>query len=206
MYHALTYEKQYQNRFFISPKIFEKDLKYLKENNYSTVTIRDLINYVDNGVPLPEKPVLITFDDGYYNNYLYAYPLLRQYNMKAVISVIGSQTDKYSKINNKNSYYAYLTWNDIAEIEFYGSGGVVEPPVTSVSLADGAVTVANAPATCILIIASYNGTRLIDAKAISNATGSYTIANEISTTGSTSVKAFLWDNITDIKPLCDSAS
>ena len=66
---------------------------------------------------------MITFDDGYYNNYLYAYPLLRQYNMKAVISVIGSQTDKYSKINNKNSYYAYLTWKDIAELS---SSGYIE--------------------------------------------------------------------------------
>ncbi|HVI39425.1 MAG TPA: polysaccharide deacetylase family protein [Anaerovoracaceae bacterium] len=120
MYHGLIDEKKYQNQFFISPKIFEKDLKYFKKNNYTPIFIKDLINYVDRGVPLPEKPVLITFDDGYYNTYLFAYPLLREYNMKAVISVLGKLTEKYSQIHNKNSYYAYLTWDDIKELSASG--------------------------------------------------------------------------------------
>lgn len=120
MYHGLIDKKKYQNRFFLSPKTFEKDLIYLKENGYTPIFVRDLINYVDNGTPLPEKPVMITFDDGYYNTYLFAYPLLRQYDMKAVISVIGKLTDKYSQIKNKDAYYAYLTWDDVAEMSASG--------------------------------------------------------------------------------------
>lgn len=123
MYHGLVREKKYQNKFFIDPKLFESDLVYLKENNYTPIFVSDLIAYVDDGVPLPERPVLITFDDGFYNNYLYAYPLLREYNMKAVISVLGNLSDKYSKINDRHPYYSYLTWNDIREL---GASGYFE--------------------------------------------------------------------------------
>jgi peptidoglycan/xylan/chitin deacetylase (PgdA/CDA1 family) len=120
MYHALIKDKKYQNKFFINPVIFENDLKYLKENNYTPVFMEDLLDYVDKGAPLPAKPVLITFDDGFYNNYLYAYPLLREYNMKAVFSVIGSFSDTASKTNDKNAYYSYLTWDEIKELSASG--------------------------------------------------------------------------------------
>lgn len=120
MYHGLTREKKYQNKFFISPKQFEKDLQYLQANQYTPIVMKDLIDYVDNGTPLPERPVLLTFDDGFFNNYLYAYPLLREYNMKAVFSVIGELADKYSVIQDENAYYAYMTWEDIKELSESG--------------------------------------------------------------------------------------
>ena len=120
MYHGLVRDVKLQNKFFISPKLFEKDLKYLKDNQYTPVFIQDLIAYVDNGTPLPERPVLITFDDGFYNNYLYAYPLLREYDMKAIFSIIGELTDKYSMINDKNAYYSYMTWDNVKELSASG--------------------------------------------------------------------------------------
>lgn len=123
MYHGLLKDKNYHNKFFISPKLFEKDLKYLDENNYTTILMKDLIAYVDNGLPLPENPVLITFDDGFYNNYVYAYPLLREYNMKAVISIIGELTDKSSLIHDENANYSYLSWDRIKELS---SSGIFE--------------------------------------------------------------------------------
>lgn len=120
MYHGLVRNSRYQNNFFISPKQFEKDLKYLKENGYTPVLVQNLIAYVDNGTPLPERPVLITFDDGFYSSYLYAYPLLRQYDMKAVVSVIGKFADKASLIKDKNPYYSYLAWDEIKELSNSG--------------------------------------------------------------------------------------
>lgn len=120
MYHGLLKDYRSHNKFYISPKQFEKDLKYLKENNYTAVLVKDLIAYVDDGVPLPEKPVLITFDDGFYNNYVYAYPLLRQYDMKAVISIIGELTDKATLIRDENPNYSYLTWDKVKELSASG--------------------------------------------------------------------------------------
>ena len=58
--------------------------------------MQDLINFVYSGSSLPEKSVVITFDDGYYNNYLYAYPLLEKYDAKMLISFIGKYTDLYN--------------------------------------------------------------------------------------------------------------
>ncbi len=120
MYHGLLKDERYHNKFFISPKQFEKDLNYLKENGYTAVFIKDLISYVDHGTPLPEKPILITFDDGFYNNYVYAYPLLREYNMKAVISIIGNLTDKATMIKDENPAYSYMTWDRIKELNKSG--------------------------------------------------------------------------------------
>ena len=56
----------------------------------------DVIDFVLNGTPLPEKPVMLTFDDGYYNDYVYAYPLLKKYNSKMVFSPIGRYVDPVS--------------------------------------------------------------------------------------------------------------
>lgn len=57
----------------------------------------ELINYVYNDASLPEKPIIITFDDGYYNNLSYAVPLLHKYNMKAVVSIVGEYSDRYTE-------------------------------------------------------------------------------------------------------------
>lgn len=76
----------------------------------------DLIAYVQQGTPLPEKPVMITFDDGYYNNYLNAYPLLQKYQMKAVISIIVGETDKYSELDENKENYSHITWDMINEM------------------------------------------------------------------------------------------
>lgn len=72
-----------------------------------------LINYVYEDIPLPEKPIILTFDDGHYNNYTYLYPLLEKYDMKAVISIVGQYTDNYTKTNEANPNYSYLRWCDI---------------------------------------------------------------------------------------------
>ena len=65
----------------------------------------------EHGTPLPEKPVIITFDDGYADNYENAYPILKKYGFKATIFLIYDFT---------NTYPNYLTWDQIAEMKESG--------------------------------------------------------------------------------------
>ncbi|MCI8554088.1 MAG: polysaccharide deacetylase family protein [Clostridiales bacterium] len=116
MYHGLLKEEKRQGKFVISPADFEADLQYLKENGYHTVVLQDVINYVKEGTPLPEKPVMLTFDDGYYNNYLYAFPLLRQYESKIVLSPIGRYADEYSQKDRDHANYSHATWEELDEM------------------------------------------------------------------------------------------
>lgn len=116
MYHGLLKEEARQGKYVLSPMRFESDLKYLRENGYHTVVVQDLIDYVEKGTPLPEKPVMITFDDGYYNNYYYAFPLLEQYDAKIVISPICRYTDEYSEVEDAHPNYSHITWNNINEM------------------------------------------------------------------------------------------
>lgn len=116
MYHSIMKSNSKNGRFIVTESQLEDDLKYLKENNYTTIVMEDLINYVYNNKPLPEKPVILTFDDGYYNNYVYAYPLLKKYDFKGVLSIIGYYTDMYTENGEKNENYSHITWDDINEM------------------------------------------------------------------------------------------
>ena len=96
MYHSLLKDPARQGKYVVSPDLFENDLRWLKENGYSFVEMQDLINFCLFGKFSAGKSVVITFDDGYYNNYLYAYPLLEKYDAKMLISFIGKYTDLYN--------------------------------------------------------------------------------------------------------------
>jgi len=116
MYHSILRSTNTGGNYIITESAFEEDLKYLQENNYTTIVMQDLIDYVQGGKPLPEKPVVLTFDDGYSNNFLYAYPLLEKYNAKAVLSIIGYYTDLYTKTPDENPSYSHITWDNVNEM------------------------------------------------------------------------------------------
>ena len=116
MYHSILPDRQ--GTYIVHPDLLERDLQYLQQNGYHTVTVADLIAYVDEGAPLPDKPIMLTFDDGYYNNYLYAHPLLKQYGMQAVISPIGAVSEFYSDHPEEqdNPRYSHVTWEQLTEM------------------------------------------------------------------------------------------
>jgi len=116
MYHSVLKDSQKSGKYIITPATLEGDLKYIANNGYTTITMSDLISYVYEDTPLPEKPIILTFDDGHYNNLGYAVPLLEKYHMKAVISIVGEYTDTFSKTDEANLNYSYLRWKDIKEL------------------------------------------------------------------------------------------
>ena len=116
MYHSVNSKESKAGDYVITPQALRGDLEWLQKNGYHTVVVQDLLDYVEQGTPLPEKPVMITFDDGYYNNYLNAFPLLQEFQMKAVISIIVSETDKYSQLDENRENYSHLTWGQIGEM------------------------------------------------------------------------------------------
>lgn len=123
MYHSLTDKSSLVNTYTVLGSEFEKDLVYLKNNGYTTVFFSDIIDYVDGKSDLPEKPIVLTFDDGFRNNLTIGLELLKKYDMKATVSVVGSYTDNAESSDDKNPDYAYLDKSDIRTLK---DSGLVE--------------------------------------------------------------------------------
>lgn len=104
----------------VSPEQFEAQIRALSEAGYTGVSFDELQAYVLRGEPLPKKPVVITFDDGYLSNYTLAYPILQKYGMKATIFSIGVS---FGKDHYKDTDYAMTPHFGAAEAaEMAGSG------------------------------------------------------------------------------------
>ncbi len=132
-HHTLKNTPEALGKFIISPSEFESDLDYLQHRGYQTIVVQDLLDYYDKGKPLPPKPVMITFDDGYESGYAYIYPILKQRKEKIVLSVIGSLADEYSGLKNQSLNYSYATWEQLREMS---DSGVVEVQNHSYQLHD----------------------------------------------------------------------
>lgn len=122
MYHQVLKDESRSGKYIITPYELEADLKYLSENGYVSILPSELENINDGKKKLPDKAVMITFDDGYETGLYYVLPLLEKYNMKAVINIVGCYTDEYSQIGEEGKHlsYAYLTWNEIKQLSDSG--------------------------------------------------------------------------------------
>ena len=83
----------------VPPDEFKKQMQYLHDEGYHTITLDELYEYVTKGTELPDKPVLITFDDGYIDNYQHAMPILKEYNMKATLFMITGSIGENRFVN-----------------------------------------------------------------------------------------------------------
>lgn len=111
MYHHVVPDGESCNDMTVTQGRLEQDLQWLAESGYQTVLPRELAA----GMPLPEKPVLITFDDGYRSNYLLAYPLLQKYQAKAAIALMAYMPDHWAE--------NFLSWDMCREMT---ASGLVE--------------------------------------------------------------------------------
>lgn len=100
-----------------TPQSFEENINTILEDGYTIISMNELNKAINRKMELPSKPILITFDDGYYSNYEYIYPILQKYNVKASIFVV---TDKVGK---EIDGIKYLDWNECLEMQ---NSGLVE--------------------------------------------------------------------------------
>ena len=111
MYHHVVPNGTECNSMTVTVEKLEKDFQWLRDHCYTPILPKELVS----GAPLPEKPVLITFDDGYRSNYELLFPLLKQYEMKAVISVMVYMQDL--------NVSSFLSWDMCREM---AASGLVE--------------------------------------------------------------------------------
>lgn len=94
-----------------TPEGLEENIQVLLENGYTFISFEELEKILKNELPIPQKPILLTLDDGYASNYQYAYPILEKYDIPASIFVV---TDNIGRtIDGKQ----YLTWEECKMME-----------------------------------------------------------------------------------------
>lgn len=92
IYHHVAPERplgyESMGALFETPDNFERELKYLKDNGYEAVSFDNLADFLQFGLPLPGRPVILSFDDGWQNQFDYAFPLLKKYGFTATFFVV----------------------------------------------------------------------------------------------------------------------
>jgi peptidoglycan/xylan/chitin deacetylase (PgdA/CDA1 family) len=110
MYHHIAAppdsHNERESRLAVPPAQLEEELAYFQRAGYTTITLDELTAALSDGAALPDKPVILTFDDGYIDFYTNAYPLLKRYNDKATIYIISGRVGKPG----------YLTWDELHEL------------------------------------------------------------------------------------------
>ena len=105
MYHMIGDEQG--NAAVMTEANLRIQMNYLRDHGYHPITMQELYDYVTKGAPLPEKPVCITFDDGYLDSYTIVYPLMKEYGFPWTLFLI---TDDVGKPYNR------MTWDQLKEM------------------------------------------------------------------------------------------
>ena len=123
MYHQIAEDFSGSGNYVLSAAQLEKDLIYLRDAGYESVSVTQLLDWFSGVGTLPEKPCMITFDDGYESTAALAAPLLEKYSFTGVVAVIGSVAQQYSEQPDHNLHYSHLSWEAVAELS---QGDVLE--------------------------------------------------------------------------------
>ncbi|MGM0754166.1 MAG: polysaccharide deacetylase family protein [Bacillota bacterium] len=122
-YHRITHEEDLTKRHYIKGKInpmivttenFKRQMDYLKENGFVTLTMSELYAFLTNDLDVPEKSVVLTFDDGYKDNYIEAYPILKEHGFKAANFLItGAISNRIQTYTPK--YVQYFSTKELSK-------------------------------------------------------------------------------------------
>jgi peptidoglycan/xylan/chitin deacetylase (PgdA/CDA1 family) len=116
MYHYISEPPEdadkYRKDLSVTPEDFNAQMSYLAENGFETVDFYELSLGITNKIDLPEKPIVISFDDGYLDNFENAFPILQKYGMQGTFFIITEFIDERRA--------GYMTWDNVEEISKAG--------------------------------------------------------------------------------------
>ena len=121
-YHDIVESQDPTDSIAVSIKNFVDHLDWLKSHHYTIISTQQLLDAAAGGKPLPEKAVMLTFDDGYKNFYQYVFPLLKKYKYPATLALVGAWMDGDNAQSNRPSQ-ALMTWPEVREVV---ASGLVE--------------------------------------------------------------------------------
>lgn len=110
MYHSVHPDALPENRLVVSPETFDRQMRFLKSHQYNVLPLEAVANLVKEGKKIPYKTIAITFDDGYKDNYIYAFPILKKYSLPATVFVIVEEVGRADR----------LSWDEIKEMQDTG--------------------------------------------------------------------------------------
>jgi len=123
-------EDHVENPIELNTGHFDKLCSVLNEYGYETITLIELLDYIDYGRALPEKPVIITSDDGFQSVYTNAFPILKKYDYKMTVFLVTGAVCETEADRKKNEYFEeynsgspirpILIWPEIKEMYEYG--------------------------------------------------------------------------------------
>lgn len=121
MYHHILPQADVQgifadNDLVITLEDFKRQMAYLRDNGYHSVSLQRLESYVKGEGLLPEKSVVITFDDGYLSNLVYAYPVLKEMGFTGVIFLLTGYVEEEAQDFSPEALQ-YLSWPDVRQME-----------------------------------------------------------------------------------------
>lgn len=118
MYHSVGENFDKPGTLNVSECVFEKQMKFLHDNNYHVISLPELARLLKTRARVPFKTVVLTFDDGYENNYTHAYPILKKYNFPATIFVIAGHVGQ--KKEEYGQQFQFLSSEQLKEMALSG--------------------------------------------------------------------------------------
>lgn len=106
----------------IRPQDFEEQMRFIKEKGYKTLTASEFVNMLKRDIPMPDRSVILTFDDGFENNYSVAFPILKKFGLKATIFLTTDYISRKCTWDKKSDIpdLPLLTWEMIKEMSESG--------------------------------------------------------------------------------------
>jgi peptidoglycan/xylan/chitin deacetylase (PgdA/CDA1 family) len=112
MYHMVYPDAPYEHRLAVSEKTFERQMRFLKTHKYNVVPLSQVPALLAPGAKVPARSLAITFDDGYKDNYTWAFPILKKYGIPVTVFLI------YDEVGRKDNDRLY--WEQIKEMHSSG--------------------------------------------------------------------------------------